>query len=547
MTRRLRTEIDDLVAPAGDGEVLVWPDAERFLRVVDENRRRRGSFQFEVLGRPAAALADAALAQEPVVMTGHQPCFLHPGVWAKIVVASGLAEKLGGRAEFLVVDSDALHEFALRWPKHDPPGCYVGSALPFAGAGDLSYGRLPRMPSCQWRAFFAKASAASVALPETAMGAFVDGFVRSREEGELDYVDAWGRGLAAVDELLGIRSPRFVRVSDVFSCGAPNGTPDRGAAGQVKEGWTGPTAECGGTALVLVAHLLLNAPTFAAAYNESMAEYRRRHGIRGHRHPIPDLAVGGGGVELPFWLLHDSGPRRRLSVSFAEGGAIRLWAGGEPICTLARADLLSNPAETLSERLVGWEVLPRALTLMMYARLFACDLFIHGVGGAKYDQITDGVIRRFFGVEPPAYGCISATLRLPLSVHGVTDADRRAAEWRIRDIRSNPQRHVPGGASWQAMMAITEREQAIAESRRLRRESPRDRAARRAAFARIRRGNEAVLDLAPGLLAGAKHDLAGIHARLAHDRVARSREWFFAMYPVEKLRSLLERLPFSRG
>ena len=29
------------------------------------------------------------------------------------------------------------------------------------------------------------------------------------------------------------------------------------------------------------------------------------------------------------------------------------------------------------------------------------DLFIHGIGGAKYDELTDEIIRRFFGIEPP--------------------------------------------------------------------------------------------------------------------------------------------------
>ena len=62
----------------------------------------------------------------------------------------------------------------------------------------------------------------------------------------------------------------------------------------------------------------------------------------------------------------------------------------------------------------GIEIRPRALITTMYARLFLSDLFIHGIGGAKYDELTDAIIRRFFGIEPPAYMTVTGTVRLPI-------------------------------------------------------------------------------------------------------------------------------------
>ena len=50
----------------------------------------------------------------------------------------------------------------------------------------------------------------------------------------------------------------------------------------------------------------------------------------------------------------------------------------------------------------------------MFARLFLCDLFIHGIGGAKYDQMTDAIIERFFGFAPPDYLTVTATAKLPI-------------------------------------------------------------------------------------------------------------------------------------
>ncbi len=44
----------------------------------------------------------------------------------------------------------------------------------------------------------------------------------------------------------------------------------------------------------------------------------------------------------------------------------------------------------------------RALLTTMYSRLLLGDLFIHGIGGSKYDELGDEIMRRFLGFEPRA-------------------------------------------------------------------------------------------------------------------------------------------------
>jgi len=56
---------------------------------------------------------------------------------------------------------------------------------------------------------------------------------------------------------------------------------------------------------------------------------------------------------------------------------------------------------------------PRALTLTLFARLILGDFFIHGIGGGKYDEVTDQIIRDYFGIDPPAFQVVSGTLHLP--------------------------------------------------------------------------------------------------------------------------------------
>ena len=38
-----------------------------------------------------------------------------------------------------------------------------------------------------------------------------------------------------------------------------------------------------------------------------------------------------------------------------------------------------------------------------FSRFMLGDLFIHGIGGAKYDELGDEIARRFFGIEPPGF------------------------------------------------------------------------------------------------------------------------------------------------
>ena len=77
----------------------------------------------------------------------------------------------------------------------------------------------------------------------------------------------------------------------------------------------------------------------------------------------------------------------------------------------------------------GVRIRPRALVTTLWARLALGDLFIHGIGGAKYDCVTDRLIERFFGLAPPRFLVVSATLHLPIE-------HRRATAEEVRAIRA---------------------------------------------------------------------------------------------------------------
>ena len=84
----------------------------------------------------------------------------------------------------------------------------------------------------------------------------------------------------------------------------------------------------------------------------------------------------------------------------------------------------------------------RALTTTLFSRFLLGDLFIHGIGGAKYDELGDEIARRFFGIEPPGFLTLSMTLWLGLPADPATPADLAGVERGLRDLRFNPDRHL---------------------------------------------------------------------------------------------------------
>jgi hypothetical protein len=123
----------------------------------------------------------------------------------------------------------------------------------------------------------------------------------------------------------------------------------------------------------------------------------------------------------------------RTTVWARTGAVPALVVDGETICKLP--DCASAPEVLLASALVP---APKALMLTLFCRLFVADLFIHGVGGGRYDQVTDDVIRRYFGVEPLAFAVASMTMYLPLGARVVTNEDVEAASMALNRMRHNP-------------------------------------------------------------------------------------------------------------
>jgi hypothetical protein len=167
--------------------------------------------------------------------------------------------------------------------------------------------------------------------------------------------------------------------------------------------------------LLFTHDLLARADETATHYNNALDAYRIEKGIRSRTRPMPDLVTSDDAVETPFWLddLH-SQKRVRPSLFRSDRGWVLKLISGEEFVFEKNLDGWEAAAR-LGKWLVATQhrLSPRALTLTMFLRLFLADQFVHGIGGARYDQVTDFFIESYFRMQPPKFSVTTATLFFP--------------------------------------------------------------------------------------------------------------------------------------
>jgi hypothetical protein len=177
------------------------------------------------------------------------------------------------------------------------------------------------------------------------------------------------------------------------------------------------------------------------------------------------------------------------------------------------------------------------LTLTLFTRLLLADLFVHGLGGAKYDEMTDALAARLFGAPPPPYLTVSATVWLPFGSPQralcTQCADVGQLQQRLWQLRHNPQRFVDAPAE--------NVERLIEEKRALIADSPAsERSARRRRYLRLREINAALSAQLVNLQNELADSLAAARQWQQTRRVLQSREFSWVLFPEETLRSFFE-------
>jgi hypothetical protein len=524
------TSLHELRAPQGDGELLAEPPLDRVGGLLAENHRRLTGAETTVGGRPLTELRRQAAGEaltasadyhreagepvppaepgRPLILAGHQPELFHPGVWVKNFALSDLARRHRATALNLVVDNDIAKTASLRVPDLD--------------AGEPSAVRLVTVPFDHWAG---EAPYEERAVRDEAVFA-------SLPERVAEHTENW-----PAPPIL----PEFWQ--DVLR--QRGRTPllgERVAA--ARRGWERRWG-CHNRELPLsrlcrteafaafAAHLLADLPRFQAVYNAAVHDYRRRHGIRSRNHPVPDLGRDGDWWEAPFWGWRAGAERRGRLMVRREGTGLLLRAGDEVWPTPHGADGRGWQEPEAG----GLKVRSRALTTTLFARLCLGDLFVHGIGGGKYDELTDELLRRFFGLEPPGYLVLSGTLRLPLPRFEGRPSLQTAAARLARDVYWNPQRHLdevhqPG--SWGELKRLADEKRAWIDR------TPTDPAGRRERFHELRRLTEALRPRLADTVARLREKVVRTEAEVRANAVIARRDFAFCLYPERELRAFCE-------
>lgn len=315
----------------------------------------------------------------PVIATGHQPYFWHPGILAKDIAVDRVAQQVGGSSLHIVVDHNAQDPLAID--------------VPVVSGRVLSCERVVLDPR------------ADATLPPNCLPAIDTGQVRR-------VLESAGPMVGRVAEAYGIvkdaqrLSSQTAAVLDVLKRPYLNAPmPMRSTAGLVIQAF--------------VDRLLADPIGCVRAYNRAVKAYPEA-GIR-------PLYAGREVVEAPLWAQGDAGPTP-VYVDLCDSKRPLLLTQGQSL-DLAGEDSLPY-------------LRPRAATLSALMRSEHCDLFIHGKGGGVYDRVTERWWRDWTGEQLAPMAVVSADVCLSFDVPIMTSDEARHAVWFNHTLPFNVDRYV---------------------------------------------------------------------------------------------------------
>ncbi len=506
-------------APEADGGLLTLPTYADFGPQLDANARLLANAPVQLAGVPLRDVRTLAADEVHALATqyhrhfgealpptptrylvgGHQPELFHAGVWAKNFALHAWAKHTGRTPLNLIVDNDTIKSAEVRLPvlADDPAQVTLHTE---------AFDHLPsEIPYEEYRVHDRATFANFAHRLET-------------------HTHSWGY-TPAIQSL-------WPEVTAMTERGCAVGNVFAAVRRQRERRWGVTNVELPVSRLaetqafrLFTVHVLTELPAFHEAYNGAIRAYRLRNHLRSKNHPAPELTRQDAWLEAPFWVWHTTDPtRRKLFVRRTEAGfelrgqdtPMMIWRG-------STWDDLTN---------TGWKLRPRALTLTLFVRLCVADGFMHGIGGGKYDEVTDELVRRFFAIEPPSYAVVSATLRLPLPTFPTTRADLQQAQRTLRDLHWNPQY---ASRTQQALPSVVQAKEMLAA------QQPVGRAARRQWFRDLQQVTTTLRPAVADEVPRAQEHITRCRTELAANSILRRRDYAWPLFPETLLQRFFTR------
>ncbi len=433
------------------GAVLVDPPAANWRELIAGSWERARRDPVAMQTRRELGLA----VDRPVVMSGHQAVFWHPGILAKWLAAQGAAREMNAGAAWVVVDHDS------------------------DDAGEVAYPRVPRsgvVERAAWR--WAPGNAAEV-----------PGVLRPAVTLDEKHVPA-DSGVEAIN--LSLR-----RAGEALRASADEKT----LAGQV----TAATAR------------MLDGEAPGMVWASRLAQTEALGGWIAAMEREPEMCVLGYNAAVRAHP--DSGLRELSADDINDRWELPLW----------RLEAGKARAKVFAEDLHGIpraELAPRAILMTAFLRRYACDLFIHGLGGGIYDRACDDWMGRWMPGQALARTVVvSATLHLPLGpARAASEGEIARAGWTVHSARHNPV-HVGDQASQARKLELVGRINAL----------PRRSPQRRGLYVQLHEQLEAVRAGHPRELAALREGLEVARRSVETAKVAGARDWPFFLYAPEAI------------
>ena len=430
-TRQQTSSYTQYRAPSEHGQALISPALSESASLISENRAKQADQKAfsDLRERARRDLHDEAIRftsqyrdvpeihpsqERHIIMSGHQPTLFHAGVWFKNFALAKIAKQEDATPINLIIDNDIAAGCSIRVPMMDPiTGAAHYRSIHFDQAG----GGIP----------YEQTEIADIACFDSFAERVIESIQPIVQTPCVKHLWMHANSAKARSNNLG-HVLAEARHSLETHCGLQTlEVPLSTICNHV-------------TFFDFILRILSELPRFHQCYNESIMDYRLAHRIRSTSHPVPNLRVKEDSLEAPLWIYGKEDSKRRPAWVRLGKDHLLIHDGAS---RQHRIDL-RNPSASAEQlhSLVNdrFKIRPRAIITTMYARMILSDLFIHGIGGGKYDQLGDQITRSFFGIDPLAFTVISATAKLPFTQASKRTPDTRTLHRSIRDTIYQPEK-----------------------------------------------------------------------------------------------------------
>jgi hypothetical protein len=386
--------------PKKNKEFILIPPIDEIKTLVEANHELLNKIKIDKIPfQELRTQLHKSINKNHIIATGHQPVIYHPGIIFKDMVVNALTNRYGFSGLNLVVDSDVIGN-----------NQYI--SIP-----TLKYGKL----SCKnIQLFHFEKNLAFEEIPSPDKKNFNQTLTYIKNLLPKECIEGLNNYITAVNKAFS--SAKNLAQFNAFSKRAF----EEKLGFKHKEIFL--SSICQSKAFLYFFSLILSAcKQFTLTYNKILDRQRLLH----------KLKLSDDIVELPFWIWQEKEKRATIYIKF-NNGKVCICKGDSEILDIdnLNIDYLVEIVDNLKD---SYKIRPKALMLTLFARLFLCELWIHGVGGAEYEELNDRLAHEFLSISLPKYAIASATLYLNLNIPHNIKEEIRQLKNTLRRMKFNPE------------------------------------------------------------------------------------------------------------